>query len=311
MSQLQFAAELNNIRLIHQGKTRDTYEARTRPGVANPDRLIVATNRLSTHNVIHQSVIPYKGEVLTALTVFWMVDVLEKAGLSHHIVAYGIRIYDHLPGTRSDYPKDLHHRAIIVRHLDMLLVEFVFRAYLAGSLYDKYYSKRFHNPYGIFIEAGMSVMSEFKPPIFTPTDKSETDEPLRAVEVDGMYPDATMLASKAFDITRAYMRSRGLEQIDGKLEIGLDQDGNPVIGDEHSLDSTRVCELNAIKPGTLPAWFDKQMARDEAERIWGSGQKVPLEFSPKLVTKLSDRYLEGFERIVGMPLGQFWHQRFD
>ncbi len=310
MNAPSFQAELTNIRLLHQGKTRDTYEARTSTG-SKPDRLIVATDRLSTHNVIHKTQIRYKGEVLTTLTVFWMVDILEKAGLAHHIVAYGAKIYDHLPGRREDYPYDLHHRAIVVRHLDMILVEFVFRAYLAGSLYDKYYSKGLHNPYGIFLNGGLGVMSQFEWPIFTPTDKSETDEPLAAIEVEKQYPAATSLASNAFDITRALMRSRGLEQIDGKLEIGLDENGRVVIGDEHSLDSTRVCELDAIQCGTMPAWFDKQMARDEAERIWAGGTKVPLEFSPQLATKLSDRYLEGFERIVGMPIGRYWQARFE
>ena len=80
----RFTPALSSLPLIYQGKTRDTFPTKS------PDELlIVATNRLSTHNIVHLSEVPFKGEVLTALTIFWLTGILEKAGIKHHLLAYG------------------------------------------------------------------------------------------------------------------------------------------------------------------------------------------------------------------------------
>ena len=52
--------------LIAQGKVRDIYEA-------GDDRLLlVASDRISTYDVVHPNPIPDKGKVLTGLTAFWL-----------------------------------------------------------------------------------------------------------------------------------------------------------------------------------------------------------------------------------------------
>jgi len=300
MSNHKFAPALSNLPLIYQGKTRDTF-----PCKSQDELFIVATGRLSTHNIIHLSRVPQKPEVLTALTVFWLIHVLEKHGIRHHLIAYGDEIYRHLPGKRSDYPLDLHHRAIVVKKLMVIPVEFILRGYLGGSL-GKLYLKGLPNPYGNILEPGLQLMAPFSPPIFTPTDKSDTDDPLNGADVARSHPQACRISLQTFTLVRDHMRSLGLEFVDSKFELGLDDSGRVVLADEIATpDSSRFCRLSDIKLGVEPPWLDKQIARDEAERIWGDGPKVPLEFSPKIIQKLSDTYLDLFATIAGMELHDF------
>ncbi|HUD04005.1 MAG TPA: phosphoribosylaminoimidazolesuccinocarboxamide synthase [Candidatus Paceibacterota bacterium] len=304
MSKTKFTPALSSLPLIHQGKTRDTFETNS------PDTLlIVATQRLSTHNVIHLSEVPYKDQVLTALTIFWLTSLLGKVGIPHHLVAFGTDIYTYLPGKRSDYPADLHYRAIIVKKLSMVPVEFIYRGYLAGSLYKGFHSKGLPNPYGITLERGLPLMTQFPAPIFTPTDKSETDEPLDAQETSMRYPDPSRVSLQTFMLTRNHLRSRGVELVDSKFEVGIDQFGIATIADEIATpDSSRFCEFSAIEPGKEPPWFDKQIARDEAERVWDKAEKCPLKFSSEIIQKLSDTYLGICSQITGDGLQSFQRQ---
>ena len=60
-----FESQLANLRKIHQGKVRDIY------AVDDDHLLIVTTDRLSAFDVIMPDPIPYKGEVLTQISLFW------------------------------------------------------------------------------------------------------------------------------------------------------------------------------------------------------------------------------------------------
>lgn len=301
MAKPRFKPALSNLTLLYQGKTRDTFAT-----LYDHLLLIVATERLSTHNVIHKSNIVLKGQVLTALTIFWMTKILPEAGIRHHLVAYGKDIYKYLPGKRSDYPRDLHLRAIIVLKLDIFPVEFIYRAYLAGSLYDKFYSKGIQNPYGLILQTGLPLMWKFGKPEFTPTDKSETDEPRDVIDIEQSYPEASRLTSKTFNVTRSYLNSRELEEVDSKFEVGKDRDGNCYIADECATpDSSRFCDIHLVREGVMPPWRDKQIARDEAERMWDGPKGPPLEFSPQVKRKLTDTYLEIFEQITQIKLKDF------
>ena len=302
MSTPMFPPAVSNLRLLHQGKTRDTFAPKS------PNQLlVVATDRLSTHNIIHRSLVPGKGEVLTALTIFWIKRLLEPRSLPHHLVAYGKEIYKYLPEPPSEYPKNLHHRAIIVQKLDMIPVEFIWRAYLAGSLYKEYVEGR--NPYYEDpLPPGLSLMAPFDPPLFTPTEKSRDDKPMNATLVANQYPEATGLTGQVYTLIRRFLNtSCGLEGVDTKLECGFDPATGVVkIADEIvTPDSSRVCELGEIREGENPPWYDKQIARDEAERMWGNDPKKPLRFKASLTERLSHNYESLIEKATDLSLQEF------
>lgn len=310
MSHMDEAWELPNLPHFHRGKTRDTYSFpyMTHAGAPNEALLLVyATDRISTHDVVHQSLIPKKGQVLTAFTVFWLLQALEKAGLRNHVVAYGRDIYQYLPEDGGPYPKDLHLCAIIVRKLSITPVEFVFRNYLTGSLYNHY--KEGRDPYGLRLPSGLPKMYQFSEPVFTPTKKSdaEHDPPLVAREVITQYPQEYALAQQAFLLITEHLAARGITLIDSKFEVGHDPKNDQYfLADEIvTPDSSRFVRTDQIVEGEDPPWLDKEIARQAALAQWGDGERVPLRFPPLSVSRLSDACQEAFRLCTGMRLRNF------
>jgi len=257
---------------------------------------------VSTHNKVHLTQIPGKGQALTALTVYWMAEILQ--GIKTHLVAYGRSIYRFLPD--GTYPADLHLRAVIVRRLTMFPVEFIFRSRMAGSLWKDYYSKSLPEPYGLELPVGLELMAPFADTMFTPTDKSETDDPLDAITTATHYSDAFFLALQAYEMGREFAFAHGIEIIDGKFELGTDSLGNLVLGDEClTPDSCRFVRSDDIVIGQEPSWLDKQYLREAAEIIWAGGPKTPLEFAPATITETVSRYERIVLALVGRSLIEF------
>src|SRR5271169_7035280 len=69
-----FETRIRSLTKIHQGKVRDIYD------VDAEHLLIVTTDRLSAFDVVLPDPIPYKGEVLTRISLFWF-------GKTRHLVA--------------------------------------------------------------------------------------------------------------------------------------------------------------------------------------------------------------------------------
>lgn len=292
---------LNNLELIHQGKVRDMYKIPYMSDLL----LMMASNAVSTHNVPHKSLISGKGQCLTALMVFWL-PLLKEAKIPHHVYKYGHDIFSYLPGKRSDYPDDLHLRAVIIRKLKPIPVEFIWRKYLTGSLWSKFYSKGIESPYQIDLPEGLKLMHKFDEPIFTPTDKSESDDPLPSGQTTIAYPEATELGLRLYKLGMKWANERNLEYVDFKCEFGVNSHGDTILMDEWlNTDSCRIVVLQNIKEGENPVWYDKQVIRDKAEELWGGGKKVPLEFPEETIREASARFYEIFERMTGKSLKAF------
>lgn len=278
------------LELCHQGKVRDTYKLPNWPDM----RLVVATDRVSTHNIVHNSTVPGKGVALTTLTVFWM-EKLAKAGVETHLVASGEKVADFLPS--AVYTPELAKRAIVVRWLRVIPIEFIFRSRMAGSLWQGY-KKGQPNPYGLYLDGDLELMSPFNLPIFTPTEKSDVDEPLLAKAVLREHPAACDLARRVYEFGRHFAAEKGIEILDGKFEIGINAHGRPVLVDEClTPDSCRFVDARNVFVGQEPKWLDKQFLREYAERTWGFGigNKTPLSFPDDVITETVARY----EQIVG------------
>src|SRR5204862_4027843 len=90
------------------------------------DRLLmVASDRISTYDVVHPTPIPDKGKVLSGLSVLWF-------GLTRDIVP------NHFLSATEGVPAELRGRALRVRRLEMLPVECVVRGYITGSGWKDY-----------------------------------------------------------------------------------------------------------------------------------------------------------------------------
>src|SRR5256714_9391790 len=163
------AATLEGYELLASGKVREIYEA----GPAH--LLMVASDRISTYDVVHPTPIPGKGQVLTGLSSFWF----ERTGdiCPNHLVSY------------KEVPPQLRGRAMLVERLEMFPVECVVRGYITGSGWKDYQATG--AVCGVELPPGLRESDRLPEPIFTPATKAEVgdhDENIdfdRAAEVIG------------------------------------------------------------------------------------------------------------------------------
>jgi phosphoribosylaminoimidazole-succinocarboxamide synthase len=282
--------------LIAQGKVRDIYEA-------GDDRLLmVATDRISTYDVVHPTPIPDKGKVLTGLTAFWLHRTADLC--PNHLVSV------------TDVPDEHRGRAMLVERLDMVPVECVVRGYITGSGWKDYVATG--TVCGIELPAGLRESERLPEPIFTPATKAEIgdhDENVdfeRAVEIVGDRPlldDLRRLSIAIYERAADHARERGIVLADTKFEFGRRADGTIVLGDEVlTPDSSRFWPADGYAPGRGQPSFDKQYVRDWASASgWDKTAPAP-EIPGEVVEGTRARYVEAYERIVGEPF-RLWLER--
>ena len=236
------APALEGLRHHVSGKVRDIYEV-------DPDHLLlVATDRVSAFDVVLEDPIPGRGEVLTALTQFW----LERTGdlVPSHLV--GWRASELPPGARA-----LAGRAMLVRRLEMLPFECVARGYLVGSGWKEYLAGG--TVCGISLPAGLREADELPEPLFTPATKALTGHDENVPESYLAERLGPGLTARLRELTLALYRrgaehaaSRGILLADTKFEFGL-LDGGVVLADEVlTPDSSRFWPADAWRPGASP-----------------------------------------------------------
>lgn len=289
MSEAEFKPDLP---LLSSGKVRDTYE------LPDGTLLMVASDRISTYDVIHPNPIPGKGAVLTGTSVFWFGEL---GGLVHN----------HLISTQTDVPAALRGRAIKVRKLEMFPVECVVRGYLAGSGWSDYQATG--AVCGNQLPEGLVESSELREPIFTPATKAEVgdhdeniddEQAIAALGGDAdTYNEIKRLSIAIYEHARAYARERGIILADTKFEFGRDPaNGLITLGDEVlTPDSSRYWPADQYEPGRSQPSFDKQFVRD-----WASGtgwdKTAPAPALPQeIVEQTQSRYREAYERLTGEP----------
>ena len=226
------------------------------------DRLLmVASDRISTYDVVHPNPIPDKGKVLTGLSVFWFA----KTG---HIVP------NHYLSASEGVPEEARGRAIVAKKLRMLPVECVVRGYITGSGWKDYQATG--KVSGIELPPGLQESERLPTPIFTPSTKAEVghDEAIdfdQAAELIGDVELARKLRDVAIELytfANEHARQRGVILADTKFEFGLDPStGELVLGDEVlTPDSSRFWPADSYEIGRGQPSFDKQFVRD-----WAAG----------------------------------------
>jgi phosphoribosylaminoimidazole-succinocarboxamide synthase len=282
------SAAIADLPLVASGKVREIYDLGDR-------LLMVASDRISTYDVVHPNPIPDKGKVLTGLSAFWFA----KTG---HIVS------NHYVSATESVPEEVRGRAMVVRKLEMLPVECVVRGYITGSGWKDYQATG--SVSGIELPPGLRESDKLPTPIFTPSTKAEEghDEAIdfdRAAELVG---DRDLMgrvrdASVALYCFAAdHARERGVILADTKFEFGLDPSNELVVGDEVlTPDSSRYWPADTYEPGHGQPSFDKQYVRDWAsESGWDKTPPAP-EVPEDVVAGTRARYVEAYEKITGEP----------
>ncbi|HEY2464779.1 MAG TPA: phosphoribosylaminoimidazolesuccinocarboxamide synthase [Steroidobacteraceae bacterium] len=288
-----FESRLRSLKKIHQGKVRDIYD------VDDRHLLIVATDRLSAFDVVLPDPIPFKGQVLTQISLFWF-------GKTAHIAP------NHLSDLRvEDVVSDaqeraqLAGRAMVVKKLNALPLEAVVRGYLIGSGYKDY--KLHGSICGIPLPAGLVMAARLPEPLFTPASKAPAGSHDENIEYDAIVKlvgkecaaDIRRIALDVYRFASDHARSRNIIIADTKFEFGIDTAGKLFLIDEVlTPDSSRFWPMASYKPGISPPSFDKQFVRDYLESLhWNKKPPAP-HLPPEILGRTSDNYREALKLLT-------------
>jgi phosphoribosylaminoimidazole-succinocarboxamide synthase len=271
---------------VGSGKVRELY-------TLDEERLLlVASDRISTFDVVLPTEIPDKGRVLTGLSAFWFAR-------THGICP------NHLIAVHDD------GRSTECRRLEMLPIECVVRGYLAGSGWKDYRAAGAVCGHGL--PGGLEESAQLPEPIFTPATKATTghDENIdreRALELmdANRFDEAQRLSIELYRFAAEHARAQGIIIADTKFEFGVDAQGRLVLADEAlTPDSSRFWPADEYRLGAGQPSFDKQFVRDYCEALgWDKTPPGP-ELPDDVVAGTRARYVEAFERLTGLAFADY------
>ncbi|MFT0547117.1 phosphoribosylaminoimidazolesuccinocarboxamide synthase [Allopusillimonas ginsengisoli] len=292
MAQALHESTITSLPLLGRGKVRDMY------AVDDDKLLIVASDRISAFDVILDDPIPGKGEVLTALTEFWL------GRLGHVLPNHATGIDPQSVVTPAERDQVIG-RAMVVKRLEPIMVEAVARGYLIGSGWKDYQATG--AVCGVTLPAGLRQASKLAQPIFTPAAKAEFGSHDENVDFDfvvkqvggELAEEIRAITLKLYAEAAEFARGKGIIIADTKFEFGLDKAGRLHLMDEVlTPDSSRFWPADQYSEGISPPSFDKQFVRDWLEtQPWDKtppAPKVPAD----VIQKTADKYREALTRLT-------------
>jgi phosphoribosylaminoimidazole-succinocarboxamide synthase len=275
-----------------RGKVRDLYDL-------GDSLLFVASDRISAFDYVLEDTIPYKGEILTRLSLFWFELLADIT--PNHLISADVA---NLPERFAPFAAELAGRFMLVKKARMFPVECIVRGYLAGSGLKEY--ERSKTVCDIRLPDGLVNSSRLAQPLYTPSTKAELgahDENVSFARTEEMLGavDAALLRDRSraiYETAHDFALSRGIIIADTKFEFGL-VDGELVLADEVlTPDSSRFWPLDAYQPGRSQASFDKQFVRDWLAANWDM-KGTPPRLPPDIKEATCAKYLQAFELICG------------
>jgi phosphoribosylaminoimidazole-succinocarboxamide synthase len=274
---------------VASGKVREIY------ALDDERLLLVASDRISTFDVVLPTEIPDKGCVLTGLSGFWFARTREI-------------VPNHLLALRDD------GRSTECKRLEMLPIECVVRGYITGSGWKDYQATG--KVCGHRLPEGLVESQQLPQPIFTPATKAQTghDENItrdEAAELVGreLFDEVERISLELYRFASEHARKRGIIVADTKLEFGVDTNGTLTLGDEaFTPDSSRFWPVDGYEPGRSQPSFDKQFVRDYCESVgWDKTYPGP-ELPDDVVSQTQRKYFDAFEELTGMAFDDYVEQ---
>jgi phosphoribosylaminoimidazole-succinocarboxamide synthase len=288
-----FESRIRSLKRIHQGKVRDIYD------VDAHHLLIVTTDRLSAFDVVLPDPIPFKGEVLTQISLFWF-------GKTRHVVANhlsDLTLEDVI--TDPDERAPLLGRSMIVQKLTALPVEAVVRGYLSGSGFKDY--KAHGSICGIKLPPGLQMAERLSEPLFTPAYKAPAGQHDENIDFEAIVKlvgrqhaeSIRRISLEIYHFAAEHARKRNIIIADTKFEFGIDKAGDLKLIDEAlTPDSSRFWPVASYKTGISPPSFDKQFIRDYLESLhWNKKPPAP-HLPPDILARTSDNYREALRLLT-------------
>ncbi len=280
----------------YRGKVRDVYDLGER-------LVMVVSDRISAFDHILPRAIPYKGQVLNGISKKFLEDTASI-----------------VPNWFLESP---HPNVSIGLKCEPIPIEMVVRAYLVGHAWRTYQSGQ-RKLCGVDLPEGMKRNEAFVRPIITPATKAAEGHDIdisreeilaRDIVSRAIYEKMEEYALKLFAFGSEYAQSRGLILVDTKYEFGLYQGELMLIDEIHTPDSSRYFVANAYEAcmdqGVEPEQLSKEFVREwlmDHGFMGKSGDKMP-EMSNEMCSKVSDRYIELYEKLIGSPFKKTGYDR--
>lgn len=281
--------KFNNQTNYYQGKVRDVYS------IGENDLVMIASNRISAFDHILPKEIPYKGHILNQIAT-------EFLRQTEHIVPNWL--------VKSPLPN-----VSIGKRCEPIALEMVIRGYLTGHAWRTYKSG-LRTLCGVSLPEGMKEHDPFPEPIITPATKAEEghDEDISREEIlmqqivsEETLNDLEKYTRALYSHGTKHAAKQGLILVDTKYEFGF-YDGNIMLMDEiHTPDSSRYFYAEGYQERQDKGEAQKQLSK-EFVREWLiennfqglEGQSMPA-ISDEVVERITNRYIELYEKIMGTP----------
>ena len=279
---------------VKKGKVRETYQL-------DNNLLMVASDRLSAFDVVFGEGIPFKGAVLTSLSIFWFRQTSDI--VKSHFITNAIP---------ANLPQYLEKRSMIVLKADPISLECVVRGYITGSAWKEY--QKTGKVCGIELPKDLKNGSELIHPIFTPStkaatghDENVTEEKAKEIVGEDTYNFLKKKSLELYAFGKSHAKKCGLVLADTKFEFGMwvDSTGHKqiiLIDEILTPDSSRYWLKDEYEKGNLVS-LDKQFVRDYLEKIKWNKEPPPPKLPDDVIEHTTKRYLQAYKMLTGKELG--------
>ena len=279
-----------NLGSYYEGKVRDNYTQGNR-------RILITSDRLSAFDRVI-ALIPFKGQVLNALTQFWFENTK-----------------DICPNYIESYPDP---QVIVGKECKPIMVEMIVRGYITGSTSTSawtVYANGGRNIGGNVLPEGLKKNQRLPMPIITPTSKAAHGDHdanltptqileqglLTAEQWEKLSNYALMLYARGVEVAAR----QGVILVDTKYEFGFTPEGEIVVIDEiHTPDSSRFWIAGTYEE-RLAAGQEPENINKEFLRLWlankgytGEGE-IP-EIPQDVICETAEKYIQAYEMITGL-----------
>jgi len=288
-------SQLPLVQQSRQGKVRDIYDL-------GETLLIVSTDRISAFDVVFPTLIPDKGKILNAISVYFFNAT--KDIVPNHFITANISEY---PVELQRFGEYLEERSMLVKKTRVIPFECIVRGYLSGSAWKEY--KKSNTIGGMLIAEEMQESQKFPHPLFTPSTKAEKghDENISYREFMSRMdePLAVYIKDKSLELysyAHDLLLKKGIILADTKFEFGTISSEVLLIDELFTPDSSRLWSLEDYEMGKSPKSYDKQFIRDYLENSGWDKQSPPPPLPEEVIEQTRQKYLTILKIITGKEL---------
>ncbi|MBI2599932.1 phosphoribosylaminoimidazolesuccinocarboxamide synthase [Candidatus Daviesbacteria bacterium] len=279
---------ISNLGEKSQGKVKDIY-------IVNDKRVIITTDRISAFDRV-LGFIPFKGQVLTALSAFWFDKTRDI--IQNHLISV------------------VDPNVLVVKECKLIPIEMVVRGYITGvtdtSVWGSY-EKGERVIYGIKFPEGLKKNAKLPNYVITPTTKAAKGHDERLTEKDiikkkivspKIWSQMKKVTLELFARGQKICDKAGIILVDTKYEFGLDKKGSLTLIDEiHTPDSSRYWVKKTYKDrfnkSLEPENYDKEPLRIWFKNKGYKGEGKPPKMPPEFLAEMSMLYMGIYEKITG------------